>query len=214
MTVQLNEAQLIVYTYRPACRNPSLLIVLHGMLRNAESYMNAARPLADQHCFLVAAPLFDKERFPGWRYQGGGISERHRLEHPSRWTGNLVVELAERMRALEGRKIPYSLIGHSAGGQLLSRLAAFVPTEAQRIVIANPSTYVWPALDVHAPFGLGGVQLAPGGGRRHWPQCPRDVCIAERLAGLDQRNQWLRRCEHRHSGQMTTRHASSKGNVQ
>lgn len=51
----------------------------------------------------------------------------------------------------------YALIGHSAGGQFLSRVAAFVPTGASRIVIANPSTWVFPTLQVPAPFGLGGI---------------------------------------------------------
>src|SRR5262249_19453485 len=50
-------------------------------------------------------------------------------------------------------------LGHSAGGQFLSRVAAFVPTEAKRIVIANPSTYVFPNLTT-APFGFGGVYSA------------------------------------------------------
>ena len=51
----------------------------------------------------------------------------------------------------------YSIIGHSAGGQFLSRLAAFVPTEAQRIVVTNPGTHVFASLQIKAPYGLGGV---------------------------------------------------------
>jgi pimeloyl-ACP methyl ester carboxylesterase len=163
MMFHLSQADLLVHTYRPQCHQPSLLIVLHGLGRNAEGYMNAARPLADRHCLLIAAPLFDKERFPTWRYQQGGIAQHHRLQPPSQWTGRLVVELAERIGTLERRNMPYSIIGHSAGGQFLSRFAAFVPTDAQRIVIANPSTYVWPSLSVDAPFGLGGVYSQGGG---------------------------------------------------
>ena len=52
--------------------------------------------------------------------------------------------------------MPYSLIGHSGGGQILSRLAAFIGSDAQRIVIANPSSHVWPDFRP-APYGLGGV---------------------------------------------------------
>ena len=163
MTLHLSQADLLVHTYRPQCHAPSLLIVLHGMGRNAESYMKAARPLADQHCLLIAAPLFDEERFPAWRYHQGGIAQHRRIQPSSQWTGRLVVELAERIGTLERRNVPYSVIGHSAGGQFLARIAAFVPTDAQRIVIANPGTHVWPSLSVDAPFGLGGVYSQGGG---------------------------------------------------
>ena len=44
------------------------------------------------------------------------------------------------------------LIGHSAGGQFLS-LLAFTPTEAQRIVIANPGTHSCPTRRLRRPMG-------------------------------------------------------------
>jgi hypothetical protein len=44
-----------------------------------------------------------------------------------------------------------------AGGQFLSRVAAFAPTGATRYVIANPSTWVLPGLDDAAPYGFGGT---------------------------------------------------------
>jgi hypothetical protein len=87
--------------------------------------------------------------------------------------------------------MPYSLIGHSAGGQFLSRIAAFVPTEAQRIVIANPSNYVWPALDVHAPFGLGGV-YAQGTGEaalRRYLELPITIYLGDEDTGEKNLNQ-------------------------
>jgi hypothetical protein len=44
----------------------------------------------------------------------------------------------------------------------LSRLAAFVPNAAARIVMANPSTYVWPAREMPFPFGFGALPEALG----------------------------------------------------
>src|SRR4051794_18184846 len=65
---------LTVYTYRPAnCQPSAVLLVLHGLNRNASRYRDYARPLADSACMIVVAPLFDKKRFPTWRYQRGGI---------------------------------------------------------------------------------------------------------------------------------------------
>src|SRR5262249_7488311 len=50
--MELKAERLTVFTYRPGCLEPSLLIVLHGKGRNADQYRDWARPLADQHCFL------------------------------------------------------------------------------------------------------------------------------------------------------------------
>jgi pimeloyl-ACP methyl ester carboxylesterase len=155
--LDLGDMRLTVFTYRPACREPSLLLVLHGQNHNADDYRDWARPLADRHCLLVVAPRFGKSQFPRWRYQHGGIARDGAVQDPSGWTGRLVLDLVERVRRLEGRSMPYSLIGHSAGGQLLSRLAAFTPTQARRIVIANPGTHVLPDPKVEAPYGFGGV---------------------------------------------------------
>jgi len=155
--LSLADARLTVFTYRPACRDPSLLLVFHGQGHNAADYRDWARPLADKHCMLVVAPRFSKSQFPRWRYQHGGIARDGEVQDPREWSGRLIPELAERIQQLEGRKMPYSLIGHSAGGQFLSRLAAFTPTQARRIVIANPGTHVLPDPKIEAPYGFGGV---------------------------------------------------------
>lgn len=153
---------LDIYTYRPAgCAPTGLLIVFHGVDRNADTYRDDARPLADKLCLIVAAPLFDKQRFPSWRYQHGGIVYRHALQDSATWTGNLVLQLVGWLRQQENQPgMPYSLIGHSAGAQFLSRVAAYVPSDAHRIVIANPSTHVLASLDDDPPYGFGGMPSA------------------------------------------------------
>jgi pimeloyl-ACP methyl ester carboxylesterase len=156
-SVDLRGLSLDVFTYRPSCPGPGILLVFHGLNRNAEGYRNVSRSLGDRLCMIVVAPLFDAERFPSWRFQMGGIVNQRALQPPGDWTGQFVLELVAWVRQQEGQALPYSMIGHSAGGQFLSRLAAFTPTEAKRIVIANPSTYVFASLQTRAPFGLGGV---------------------------------------------------------
>src|SRR5262245_54779567 len=137
-TADANGARITVFTYRPKrCSDPSLLMVFHGVARNPRSYRDDARALADQHCMLLVAPLFDKRAFPVWRYQQGGIIRNGVVQKPRDWTGRLVLDLVDWVRTQEGRPLPYSLLGHSAGAQFLDRLAAFVPTEARRIVVAN-----------------------------------------------------------------------------
>lgn len=163
LRLELAGSRFTVFAYRPACREPSLLLVFHGQQHNADDYRDWTRPLADKHCLLVVAPRFGKDRFPGWRYQRGGIVRQGAVQDPNEWTGRFAVALAERIRQLEGRAMAYSMIGHSAGGQYLSRLAAFTPTEAQRLVIANPGTLVLPDLNTKAPYGFGGVYAKDAG---------------------------------------------------
>src|SRR5262249_40339452 len=103
------------------------------------------------------APLFDLERFPTWRYQRGGIADGRTVQPAREWTGNLVVKLVDWVRTSERRTLDYYMIGHSAGAQFLSRVAAFTPMQARRLVMTNPSTYVAATLDVDAPYGMGRV---------------------------------------------------------
>lgn len=152
---EIGGMRIPVFTFRPA-RHQSLplLFVFHGLHRDARAARDAARALAERLGFVVVAPLFDEEHFPSWRYQLGGVMHHHRSQDARTWTTNLVLELVEWARRKEGRRLDYYLLGHSAGGQLLSRVAAYAPTEARRIVIANPSSYVLPRVDIDAPFGF------------------------------------------------------------
>ena len=153
-TVDLNGTRMAVFTYRPArCSDPSLLLVFHGNARNARSHRDDARALADRNCLLLVAPSFDRRDFPVWRYQRGGIVKDGVVQNPRDWSGTLVPALVDWVRRQEGRPLEYSLLGHSAGGQFLDRLAAFVPTEARRIVVANPGSYVAPSWRWPHPMG-------------------------------------------------------------
>jgi dienelactone hydrolase len=157
---QLDGVALTVFTYRPlGCAKPSLLFVFHGNGRTAERYRDHALPLAASACFLVYAPLFDNERFPNARYHRGGLVDDGEVRPRPAWTTELVDDLVAWARAREGRPdAPFYLFGHSAGGQFLSRVAAFAPpTDAERIVVANPSSYIVPSSEERAPYGFGGV---------------------------------------------------------
>jgi poly(3-hydroxybutyrate) depolymerase len=166
-TIDVAGTPVEIHSYKPAAyAGGPLLVSLHGLSRNADGYRDYTAPLADRSGMLVIAPRFDRERFPTWRYQTGGMVRGENrvaagdmpIEPVESWTGPLILKIVEAVRALEGRpELPYYLIGHSAGGQALSRLAAFVPNSARRIVIANPSTHVWPTRTERFPFGFGGL---------------------------------------------------------
>jgi len=159
-TAMVQGVPITVFTYRPpGCARPALLFVFHGNGRTAARYRDYARPLADRMCLEVMAPLFDKDRFPSWRYHRGGIVRKGRVLPRAQWTVALVAGLVDWARRREGlANAQLYLFGHSAGGQFLSRVAAFAPPPGvARFVIANPSSHVTASLDEPAPYGMGKV---------------------------------------------------------
>ena len=157
--VRFGEVPLKLFVYKPAdFRDGPMLMVFHGVLRNAEEYRDHSTAMGDRFGALIVAPLFDEQSFPLAKYQLGGIVVDGKATSPEERTGQSVNRIAKEMREREGRAdMPYSLIGHSGGGQFLVRLAAFVPTEAQRIVAANPGTHTFPTLSAEFPYGFGGL---------------------------------------------------------
>lgn len=151
---------ITLFTYKPPTyKGGPLLVVFHGVQRNAEDYRNYAITLAERFGVLVVAPHFDAKRFPMARYQRGGLVDAAGKAQPAeQWTYAAVPKIVAHIRALEGKpELPYYLIGHSAGGQFLVRLAAFMPGEAVRIVAANAGSHLFPTRERDFGYGFGGL---------------------------------------------------------
>lgn len=151
---------ITLFTYKPPTyKDGPLLVICHGVQRNAEDYRNFAITMAERFGAIVIAPLFDKERFPSSRYQRGGLTdEAGRAQAAEQWTYAIIPKIVAHVRELEGKpKLPYYLVGHSAGGQFLVRLAAFLPGDAVRIIAANPGSDLFPTRDQEFGYGFGGL---------------------------------------------------------
>ncbi len=151
-----------LFTYKPPTyRDGPLLVICHGVQRNAEDYRNYAITLAERFGALVVAPRFDLERFPSARYQRGGlVGADGKARPPEEWTYAFIPKIVDFIRKAEGRSdLPYYLVGHSAGGQFLVRLAAFLPGEARRIIAGNPGSHLFPTRDQDFGYGFGGLPL-------------------------------------------------------
>src|SRR5207302_8339535 len=129
-----------IFSYKPeSYRDGPLILVFHGVLRNADEYRDHSKGLADRLGALVAVPRFDKERFPNESYQQGGIRRQGAPVLRDEWTFSRIPEIAAEIRKREQRPdMPFYLLGHSAGGQFVERLAGFIDSGAARIVAANP----------------------------------------------------------------------------
>lgn len=159
--VEDGTAKIEVLTYRPAHFDPKtarLLMVFHGVNRNAEEYRDWAKPLADTMGCLIVAPRFDKENFPTTAYQQGNLMKDGMARPKAEWTWNRIPRIAKDAATRAGRAdMPFDLIGHSAGGQFVGRSAAFVDTGATRLIASNSGTYLAPTRDFQFPLGFGGL---------------------------------------------------------
>lgn len=161
-TAMIGGQPIRLHLYRPrrcdAAPGP-VLLVFAGYERNAEEYLRRARWIARAQCMTVVAPALDRERFPRLRYQRAGMSGRGGTGDADACMGRLLRELVVWTRErLQRPDAPMALFGHSAGGQMLSRVMAYCPLpDLHRVVIANPSSYVAPSLLERAPFGFASV---------------------------------------------------------
>jgi dienelactone hydrolase len=151
---------LQVFTFRPErWSGARLLFVLHGVLRNADEYRDHAVGMGERFDALVVAPRFDRERFPSAAYQRGGVVRADGSAAPkAEWTYARLPELAAAVRTAAGAPdAKLYLIGHSAGGQFLLRMSAFLDVGAECVVAANPGSVLLPRRDVEFGYGFGGL---------------------------------------------------------
>ena len=175
-----------ISTYRPTNCTPRLVLAsFHGLGRDGGTNRDATRPLADKICAIVVSPEFDDVRFPTHRYQRGGVVLRGAFVPPGSRTVDMVAPLIAWARESSGQPaLPYALIGHSAGGQFLGRVAAYTAPDAVHIIIANPSTWVLPSVADAAPYGFGKLP-DPEHALRAYLALPITVLLGANDTGLE-----------------------------
>ena len=162
---------LWAWYYRPAglTADSPIVFVMHGVRRNANSYRNNWISFAEHHRFLIVAPEFSRDDFPGsWHYNLGNVMHRSDSDgglasnDRKYWSFLIVDRLFHKVRALtNSRRESFSLFGHSAGGQFVHRYMTF--TGGQRVdlaIAANPGWYTMPLRDERFPYGLGGTSIS------------------------------------------------------
>lgn len=161
--VKYGGAPVTLYTYKPVGYSDGpLLIVFHGVMRNADQYLEFAIPMAERFGMMLVAPRLDEGAFPDeeWYQRGGVLIAGGEANPKERWMFNVVDAIVAEVRTRENRPtLPFYLIGHSAGAQFLVRLAAFQPGEARRIVAGNAGSLLFPSTDHGFGYGLGGLPV-------------------------------------------------------
>lgn len=147
---------LQVFTYRPASvgSEAPIMIVMHGVNRDADRYRDEWIAVADRAGLIVAAPQFDAARFAG--SQGYNLGGMPGLAEGSAF---LAIEpLFDELRERSGSRVPrYYLYGHSAGAQFVHRFLYAVPdARVEQAFAANAGWYTAPRYDRPFPYGLDG----------------------------------------------------------
>ena len=159
--VSFGGAPVALHTYKPVGYGDGpLLVVFHGVMRNADQYLEFAIPMADRFGMILVSPRLDEGAFPDeeWYQRGGVLTAGGEANPRERWMFNVVDVIVADVRTRENRPaLPYYLIGHSAGAQFLVRLAAFQPGTARRIVAGNAGSLLFPSTDHGFGYGLGGL---------------------------------------------------------
>lgn len=149
-----------VWLYRPQNFTPSspIAFVMHGTLRNGETYREPWIPLAQPSGALIVVPEFSLEHYRDVRtYQFGNM--RTSTGEPideAKWTFAAIEHLFDHLRELSGsRRERYLIFGHSAGAQFVHRMVLFQRnSRIELAVTANAGSYTLPAANVVFPFGL------------------------------------------------------------
>jgi poly(3-hydroxybutyrate) depolymerase len=160
-------APMPVWFHRPAAWTPArqVVVVLHGVQRDADRYRDEWRPIAERHGVLLLVPEFGSEKFPGTRwYNFGNLQdEAGAAMAPAAWSFHAFDRVvAAAMQAAGAARPGYVLYGHSAGAQFVHRFLLLTGApRAEAVVIANSGSYTLPVMDRPFVEGLGGTAADP-----------------------------------------------------
>ena len=178
-----------IYYHMPQNFTPSskVLLVIPGAGRNADDYRDSWVEASEKYSVLIVSPSYPEKEYNYGDYHLGGIVKDLNLSkgvsfkegtnqvhidetaiefhvNPKRedWIFidfDRIFKLVKNATKSNQRK--YDLFGHSAGGQILHRLALFNPdSKADRILASNAGTYTLPDYDTNFPFGMKNVGIS------------------------------------------------------
>ncbi len=157
-----------VWYFLPESARPDtpILIVMHGVKRNADRYRDDWVPHAKKYGFILVAPEFSRGAFPqDADYSVGGVLDEKGQPRPREQTAFSFIEpIFDAVKARSGnRTARYQIYGHSAGAQFVHRYLYFIPeARVSRAVSANAGWWTLPDPAVEFPFGLKGAPLLTG----------------------------------------------------
>lgn len=156
--------EITVNVHRPASFTPDspLLMVMHGRNRNGDEYRDFFVPDSERRGFLVFAPTFPEARYTHEEYNYANMVDARGAMLPrAGWLFPVLDAVFRDVRERAGsRRDKFFVFGHSAGSQLVHRMATFGWIESiERAIAANAGSYTLPLRGEAFPFGLDGVPV-------------------------------------------------------
>jgi len=177
-----------VYYHKPKgyTANSKILMVIPGAGRNGDSYRDAWIETSKKHNVLVLSPKFEEATYSFEDYHMCGLIKESNLKNAIKRVNNTnMVTLDEDrftyrlnfdqqqwifkdldrvfdlvVKATKSTQNTYDLFGHSAGGQILHRLAVFSPNaKVNRIIASNSGFYTLPDFNTKMPFGIQNTRI-------------------------------------------------------
>ena len=146
-----------------------ILMSLHGASRNGESYRDYWIQMANEHGFMVIAPEFTTENYPGLGdnynmsniFDDGDNPSLETFNDKSEWTFSTLDPLFDYVKvAASNIRETYNAWGHSGGAQFLHRFVTYLPNSKLDIAVcSNAGWYTVAENGVSFPYGIDNGQL-------------------------------------------------------
>lgn len=175
-SVAPDGAPMPLWFHRPASwtANRPVVVVLHGLNRDADNYRDNWVALSERHGLLILTPEFSHAQFPGSETYNFGnmVDAQGTLRDRVQWSFGVIDRVFDSVRAMGGiERKGYVIFGHSAGAQFTHRALIFGALQrAELVIAANAGAYI--RLDPSIAFigGLKGAPIDEDGERRAFRQ--------------------------------------------
>ncbi|WP_421805234.1 hypothetical protein [Flagellimonas sp.] len=175
-----------VYYHKP--RNFSVdskvLMVIPGAGRNGDSYRDAWKEESEKYNVLILSPVYEEEQYPFEEYHLCGLIKTSNLiesvtfkegtnqailnedeftfetnSNQNDWLFHDFDRIFDLVaEATNSSQTQYDIFGHSAGGQILHRLALLTSDmKVNHIIASNSGFYTLPDIENKMPFGIQGL---------------------------------------------------------
>ena len=138
--------EYLLYVPKNSSSDTPVLVIVHGISRDAEEQITLFQRYADEQKFILLAPRFTKSHYADYQ----------RLGRPARGGFRADLALKQLVQELPFNSIDRGLFlfGYSGGGQFVHRFVMAHPELVNSAVVAAPGWYTMPDPKAKYPYGL------------------------------------------------------------
>jgi len=177
-----------VYYHKPQnfSDTSKILLVIPGAGRDGDEYRDAWVGNSEKYNVLILSPMLEEEHFPFEDYHLCGLITDLNLEEAveyidgtnqvqlndeefsfkinldkEKWIFNRFDKIFDLVvKSIGSKQTSYDIFGHSAGGQILHRMALLHQSlNVNNLIAANSGFYTLPNVESQLPFGLHGLNI-------------------------------------------------------